>query len=170
MIKFFLALLFTFLFFSCASSPKENEESVLHSETEITAEENQLQEQEIEKTQEQNPEISNEEIHPEKNSSDENPPEEKIQEEIKLEPIEDIQGYYESDPEPVFLEKQEVIEPIEETEEIPLVPPEEKKTGCFYFSKANSFFSCGRFFSAKRRFSNGRLLFFKRAKCNLEQR
>lgn len=126
MIKFFLALLFTFLFFSCASSPKENEESVLHSETEITAEENQLQEQEIEKTQEQNPEISNEEIHPEKNSSDENPPEEKIQEEIKLEPIEDIQGYYESDPEPVFLEKQEVIEPIEETEEIPLVPPEEK--------------------------------------------
>ena len=79
MIKFFLALLFTFLFFSCASSPKENEESVLHSETEITAEENQLQEQEIEKTQEQNPEISNEEIHPEKNSSDENPPEEKIQ-------------------------------------------------------------------------------------------
>ena len=62
MIKFFLALLFTFLFFSCASSPKENEESVLHSETEITAEENQLQEQEIEKTQEQNPEISNEEI------------------------------------------------------------------------------------------------------------
>ena len=62
MIKFFLALLFTFLFFSCASSPKENEESVLHSETEITAEENQLQEQEIGKTQEQNPEISNEEI------------------------------------------------------------------------------------------------------------
>ena len=90
MIKFFLALLFTFLFFSCASSPKENEESVLHSKTEITAEENQLQEQEIEKTQEQNPEISNEEIHPEKNSSDENPPEEKIQEEIKLETIEDI--------------------------------------------------------------------------------
>lgn len=127
MIKFFLALLFTLLFFSCASSPKKNEEAVFPSETEIVAEENQPKEQKIEKTQEQNPEISNEEIQPEKNSSDENPPEEKIQEEIKLEPIEeDIQGYYESDPEPVFLEKQEVIEPIEETEEIPLVPPEEK--------------------------------------------
>lgn len=126
MIKFFLALLFTFLFFSCASSPKKNAEAVLPSEPETSAEEIQPQEQEIEKTQEQNPEISNEEIQPEKNSSDENPPEEKIQEEIKLEPIEDIQGYYESDPEPVFLEKQEVIEPIEETEEIPLVPPEEK--------------------------------------------
>lgn len=126
MIKFFLALLFTFLFFSCASSPKENAEAGLPSEPETAAEEIQPQEQEIEKTQEQNPEISNEEIQPEKNSSDENPPEEKIQEEIKLEPIEDIQGYYESDPEPIFLEKQEVIEPIEETEEIPLVPPEEK--------------------------------------------
>lgn len=126
MIKFFLALLFTFLFFSCASSPKENAETVLPSEPETAAEEIQPQEQEIEKTQEQNPEISNEEIQPEKNSSDENPPEEKIQEEIKLEPIEDIQGYYESDPEPIFLEKQEVIEPIEETEEIPLVPLEEK--------------------------------------------
>ena len=126
MIKFFLALLFTFLFFSCASSPKENAEAVLPSEPETAAEEIQPQEQEIEKTQEQNPEIPNEEIQPEKNSSDENPPEEKNQEEIKLEPIEDIQGYYETDPEPVFLEKQEVIEPIEETEEIPLVPPEEK--------------------------------------------
>lgn len=126
MIKFFLALLFTFLFFSCASSPKENAEAVLPSEPEIAAEEIQPQEQEIENSQEQSSEIPNEEIQPEKNSSDENPPEEKIQEEIKLEPIEDIQGYYESDPEPVFLEKQEVIEPIEETEEIPLVPPEEK--------------------------------------------
>ena len=126
MIKFFLALLFTFLFFSCASSPKENAEAVLPSEPETAAEEIQPQEQEIENSQEQSSEIPNEEIQPEKNSSDENPPEEKIQEEIKLEPIEDIQGYYESDPEPVFLEKQEVIEPIEETEEIPLVPPEEK--------------------------------------------
>lgn len=126
MIKFFLALLFTFLFFSCASSPKENAETVLPSEPETAAEEIQPQEQEIEKTQEQSSEIPNEEIQPEKNSSDENPPEEKVQEEIKLEPIEDIQGYYESDPEPIFLEKQEVIEPIEETEEIPLVPLEEK--------------------------------------------
>ncbi len=126
MIKFFLALLFTFLFFSCASSPKENAEAVLPLQSETAAEEIQPQEQEIEKSQEQNPEIPNEEIQPEKNSSDENPPEEKNQEEIKLEPIEDIQGYYETDPEPVFLEKQEVIEPIEETEEIPLVPPEEK--------------------------------------------
>lgn len=126
MIKFFLALLFTFLFFSCASSPKENAEAVLPSQTEAAAEENQVQE--IESSQEQNPEVSKEEIQPEKNSADENPsePEEKNQEEIKLEPIEDIQGYYESDPEPVFLEKQEIIEPIEETEEIPLVPPEEK--------------------------------------------
>ncbi|WP_296028746.1 hypothetical protein [uncultured Treponema sp.] len=126
MIKFFLALLFTFLFFSCASSPKENAKAVLPSQTENTAEEIQPQKQEIEKTQESASEVSNEEIQPEKNSTDENPPEEKNQEEIKLEPIEDIQGYYESDPEPVFLEKQEGIEPIEETEEIPLVPPEEK--------------------------------------------
>ena len=126
MIKFFLALLFTFLFFSCASAPKENTAKTLPSQTETAAEENQAQE--IENSQEQNPEVSKEEIQPEKNSADENPtvPEEKIQEEIKLEPIEDIQGYYESDPEPVFLEKQEIIEPIEETEEIPLVPPEEK--------------------------------------------
>ncbi len=124
MIKFFLALLFTFLFFSCASAPKENTAETLPLQSEIAAEENQAQE--IENSQEQNPEIPKEEIQPEKNSSDENPPEEKIQEEIKLEPIEDIQGYYESDPEPVFLEKQEIIEPIEETEEIPLVPPEEK--------------------------------------------
>lgn len=126
MIKFFLALFFTFLFFSCASSPKENTAETLPLESENIAEENQAQE--IENSQEQNPELSKEEIQPEKNSADENPPvpEEKIQEEIKLEPIEDIQGYYESDPEPVFLEKQEIIEPIEETEEIPLVPPEEK--------------------------------------------
>lgn len=124
MIKFFLALLFTFLFFSCASSPKENTAETLPLESETAAEENQAQE--IENSQEQNPEISKEEIQPEKNSADENPLEEKIQEEIKLEPIEDIEGYYESDPEPVFLEKQEIIEPIEETEEIPLVPPEEK--------------------------------------------
>ena len=127
MIKFFLALLFTFLFFSCASSPKENAEAVLPSQTENTAEEIQPQEQEIEKKQESASEVLNEEIQPEKNSTDENPPEDESQAEIKLEPIEeDIQGYYESDPEPVFLEKQEVIEPIEETEEIPLVPPEEK--------------------------------------------
>lgn len=124
MIKFFLALFFTFLFFSCASSPKTAEQLPLESET--AAEENQAQE--IENSQEQNPEPSKEEIQPEKNSAEEIPPmpEEKIQEEIKLEPIEDIQGYYESDPEPVFLEKQEIIELIEETEEIPLVPPEEK--------------------------------------------
>lgn len=126
MIKFFLALLFTFLFFSCASAPKENTAETLPLQSEISAEENQAQE--IENSQEQNPEIPKEEIQPGKNSTDENPPmpEEKIQEEIKLEPIEDIQGYYESDPEPVFLEKQEIIEPIEETEEIPLVPLEEK--------------------------------------------
>lgn len=126
MIKFFLALLFTFLFFSCASSPKENAKAVLPSQTEKVAEEIQPQEHETEETQESASEVPNEEIQPEKNLPDENPPEEN-QEEIKLEPIEeDIQGYYESDPEPVFLEKQEVIEPIEETEEIPLVPPEEK--------------------------------------------
>ncbi|MDO5772755.1 MAG: hypothetical protein Q4P16_00385 [Spirochaetales bacterium] len=126
MIKFFLALFFTFLFFSCASSPKEKTAETLPLESETAAEENQAQE--IENSQEQNLEISKEEIQPEKNSAEENPPvpEEKIQEEIKLEPIEDIQGYYESDPEPVFLEKQEIIEPIEETEEIPLVPLEEK--------------------------------------------
>ena len=126
MIKFFLALLFTFLFFSCASSPKENAKAVLPSQTEKVAEEIQPQEHETEETQESASEVPNDENPPEKNLPDENPPEEN-QEEIKLEPIEeDIQGYYESDPEPVFLEKQEVIEPIEETEEIPLVPPEEK--------------------------------------------
>ena len=56
MIKFFLALFFTFLFFSCASSPKENTAETLPLESENIAEENQAQE--IENSQEQNPELS----------------------------------------------------------------------------------------------------------------
>lgn len=119
MIKFFLALFSAFLFFSCASAPKENTQPLLPPEKENISEKNP--EQETESVQETNPEIPKEEI-----PAAENFPDEKKQDETVLEPIEDIQGYYESEPEPVLLEPLEIIKPIEETEEIPLIPPEEK--------------------------------------------
>ncbi|MGN0728306.1 hypothetical protein [Treponema sp.] len=104
------ALFFSLSFFSCATAS-------------VTAHAPAVQEQpqpdeEIAREEEENSleQDSSEELTlPEENSS-----------EPVLEPIEDIEGYYESEPIPVFVEAPQIIEPIEDTGEIPIEPAAEQ--------------------------------------------
>lgn len=116
---FFLAA----LFFSCASAPETQPADV------------QIQEEAQQEKTENLCELQENENQKQESAADSIPetaPEAEQQEDIIYEPVEDIEGYYESDPEPVFLEivpekpSEEQEEEIPVAEEAETLLPEEK--------------------------------------------
>lgn len=114
-------LAFSLFLFSCASAPKA-EEPVVQTEETLETEDEPAEEKET----------PAEEIPETENQVAEEPKAEEITEEPVFEPIpeliEDIPGYYESDPKPVFLEPSEPVAKTEEkaAEEEPAVEPEKQ--------------------------------------------
>lgn len=110
-IKTVCAFLLPAFLLSCASAPLPQEESNLLQEEE-------QQEETEEQTMPQEPEHAMEE--PPADSGNPLPEPEAVQDtEIIYEPVEDIEGYYESDPEPVFLEPAPAQPDEEQQEDIP---------------------------------------------------
>lgn len=131
-VKTAILLSLSFILFSCASTP-----APVQTQPEEQAE---IQQEEETAAEDQNPEETQPELSDDSSDNIEETAEESTNEPIAeapvYEPIEDIQGYYESDPEPAYLEtaktapKEEEIDiPIEEPEVVQVVkePEEEKK-------------------------------------------
>lgn len=130
-VKTAILLSLSFILFSCASTPapvqKQPEE-----QTEIQTEDNTGTEDQNQ--EESQPELSDGDDDPEE--TEEDTTQAAVAESPVYEPIEDIQGYYESDPEPAYLEaaktdpeEEEIDIPIEEPQVVQIVeePKEEVK-------------------------------------------
>lgn len=130
-VKTAILLSLSFILFSCASTPapvqKQPEE-----QTEIQTEDNTGTEDQNQ--EESQPELSDGNDDPEE--TEEDTTQAAVAESPVYEPIEDIQGYYESDPEPAYLEaaktdpeEEEIDIPIEEPQVVQIVeePKEEVK-------------------------------------------
>ena len=130
-VKIAILLSLSFILFSCASTPapvqKQPEE-----QTEIQTEDNTGTEDQNQ--EESQPELSDGNDDPEE--TEEDTTQAAVAESPVYEPIEDIQGYYESDPEPAYLEaaktdpeEEEIDIPIEEPQVVQIVeePKEEVK-------------------------------------------
>ena len=117
-VKTAILLSLSFILFSCASTPapvqKQPEE-----QTEIQTEDNTGTEDQNQ--EESQPELSDGNDDPEE--TEEDTTQAAVAESPVYEPIEDIQGYYESDPEPAYLEAAKT-EPEEEEIDIPIEEPQ----------------------------------------------
>ena len=117
-VKTAILLSLSFILFSCASTPapvqKQPEE-----QTEIQTEDNTGTEDQNQ--EESQPELSDGDDDPEE--TEEDTTQAAVAESPVYEPIEDIQGYYESDPEPAYLEAAKT-DPEEEEIDIPIEEPQ----------------------------------------------
>ena len=117
-VKTAILLSLSFILFSCASTPapvqKQPEE-----QTEIQTEDNTGTEDQNQ--EESQPELSDGNDDPEE--TEEDTTQAAVAESPVYEPIEDIQGYYESDPEPAYLEAAKT-DPEEEEIDIPIEEPQ----------------------------------------------
>lgn len=117
-VKTAILLSLSFILFSCASTPapvqKQPEE-----QTEIQTEDNTGTEDQNQ--EESQPELSDGNDDPEETEEDTS--QAAVAESPVYEPIEDIQGYYESDPEPAYLEAAKT-DPEEEEIDIPIEEPQ----------------------------------------------
>lgn len=117
-VKIAILLSLSFILFSCASTPapvqKQPEE-----QTEIQTEDNTGTEDQNQ--EESQPELSGGNDDPEE--TEEDTTQAAVAESPVYEPIEDIQGYYESDPEPAYLEAAKT-DPEEEEIDIPIEEPQ----------------------------------------------
>lgn len=151
LIKLPAVLALSLFFYSCASTPSSpalaQEEDTVQ---EVLQEQNEDVQAEIESENSQDEEIAGdtENAAMESNAKDskeeenseslESLPAEQKDEKPVYEPIEDIQGYYESDPEPVYLQPTVTKKPMEEDIEIPIQPEESDSLSLPLTSEENS--------------------------------
>lgn len=130
-VKTAILLSLSFILFSCASTPAPVQNQP-EEQTEIQTEDNTGTEDQNQ--EESQPELSDGNDDPEE--TEEDTTQAAVAESPVYEPIEDIQGYYESDPEPAYLEaaktdpeEEEIDIPIEEPQVVQIVeePKEEVK-------------------------------------------
>lgn len=130
-VKTAILLSLSFILFSCASTPAPVQNQP-EEQTEIQTEDNTVTEDQNQ--EESQPELSDGNDDPEE--TEEDTTQAAVAESPVYEPIEDIQGYYESDPEPAYLEaaktdpeEEEIDIPIEEPQVVQIVeePKEEVK-------------------------------------------
>lgn len=117
-VKTAILLSLSFILFSCASTPAPVQNQP-EEQTEIQTEDNTGTEDQNQ--EESQPELSDGNDDPEE--TEEDTTQAAVAESPVYEPIEDIQGYYESDPEPAYLEAAKT-EPEEEEIDIPIEEPQ----------------------------------------------
>ena len=117
-VKIAILLSLSFILFSCASTPAPVQNQP-EEQTEIQTEDNTGTEDQNQ--EESQPELSDGNDDPEE--TEEDTTQAAVAESPVYEPIEDIQGYYESDPEPAYLEAAKT-DPKEEEIDIPIEEPQ----------------------------------------------
>lgn len=117
-VKIAILLSLSFILFSCASTPAPVQNQP-EEQTEIQTEDNTGTEDQNQ--EESQPELSDGNDDPEE--TEEDTTQAAVAESPVYEPIEDIQGYYESDPEPAYLEAAKT-DPEEEEIDIPIEEPQ----------------------------------------------
>ena len=117
-VKTAILLSLSFILFSCASTPAPVQNQP-EEQTEIQTEDNTVTEDQNQ--EDSQPELSDGNDDPEE--TEEDTTQAAVAESPVYEPIEDIQGYYESDPEPAYLEAAKT-DPEEEEIDIPIEEPQ----------------------------------------------